>query len=347
MTALLAALFCLGAVAVPNEIVVVGVEPKLGRVGGAVTVKMTRAELHTVELMKAKIYALALPMTPMTARAARWFIEPSAADSRTLALSRDALTRLQSLLESLGLVRVNQTNIVVGRSQRFINETLAAIGCKPDLSRTRGLHLMGSSLCDRSVIVINLTGYFFLKSASDQLASEMESRAEPKLRTIDYRIVARNLSGLSHEWAHTARASATEGFVPADEPAWIREGFAELMAGIAMVHLLGSRFTYIDFHVTRLRKFADWGSFCRQSLSRYRSDAGSLAGCEYYVGPLAVEYLVARMGGLEKLVSLFHGASARSNFKQAFRLTYGIPLDAFERRFDAYVAPIALLPAGP
>lgn len=324
--------------------IAVRIEPGFGRHNGTVRVLMTRDELETIRLLEDQIAASSVSAAPETARAAKWIIEPSAVGSRTLDFSRRALTSLQAWFERIGLVRVDQIYIVIGRTQRFINESLASIGCAPNLSRTGGIHLMGSSLCSRTAIVINLTGYFFLHSINDVLTPQMEVMAEPPLASIDYRIADRNLSGLAHEWSHIARASATRGLVPSDEPAWIREGFAELMAGIARVHAFPKRLSYVDFHVIRLRKFTDWGPYCRASLREYRADSNLLGGCEYYVGPLAVEYLIARMDGPEKLVALFQKASELMNFKRAFRIIYGLSLDAFEKQVARYLREIAELP---
>lgn len=301
---------------------------------------MTRDEFESVNLIVDKLSVSALGV-PVTAGAARWIIEPSASSSRVLAISRRNLLYLQLLLESLGLMRVDTAHIVIGRSQKFLTDSLARLGCFPNLARTGGVHLMGSSLCNRSVIVINLTGYFFLRKVGDKLTTAMETLPEPGLWTVDYRIADRNLSGLAHEWAHIARASATGGFVPRDEPAWVREGFAEVMAGIAQSLSYPRRYSYVDFHVIRLRKFSNWGRYCRQPLREYRANSAQLAGCEYYVGALAVEYLIARMGGLERLIALFRNASESMNFRTAFRTTYGVSLGAFEKSIDGYLRAIA------
>ena len=281
---------------------------------------------------------------PDTAKSVTWRIEPSALDSRTLALSRQVLARLQFLLEDLGLVRVAPTYIVVARSQAFINEVLESIDCFPNLVRTGGVHLMGATLCNRRVVVINLTGYFFLRSAGDRLTSALESAPEPDIRRLDYRIADRNISGLAHEWVHIARASANDGRVAADEPAWVREGFAELLAGVARVLTFPARMDYVDFHVVRLRKFADWRRTCAEPLRRYRDDSDLLAGCEYYLGALAMEYLVARMGGLAKVITLFRRSAETLDFSTSFFVTYGMTLDNFERRMDVYLGDIATLP---
>lgn len=322
---------------------VVTVDPVLGRHTAPVTVRMTREELETVRRMNREVTESGVGV-PATAGSAVWLVEAQARGSETLEYSQAVLRRMQLVFENLGLVRVDKTHVVVGRSQRFINDSLAAIGCYPNLVRTGGVHLMGASVCNRRVIIINLTGYFFLRSAGDRLTAAMESWPEPAFNRLNYRIADRNISGLAHEWAHVARASATDGLVAADEPAWMREGFAEVMAGIARVRSFSARMTYTTFHVVRLRKFADWGSFCTEPLRRYRNDSDFLAGCEYYLGALVVEYLVARMGGLATLVALLRESSRTMNFATAFETTYGMSLDVFERRMDGYLRAIADLP---
>jgi hypothetical protein len=323
--------------------VVVTVDPFLGRRVGQVSVVMTREEQTTVRRMEREISAYAVGAPPVSLTA-EWLIESAARDSRTLGFSQAVLRRAQVLFEKFGLVRLSRTYIVIARTQRFINETLAALDCYPNLVRTGGVHLMGEAVCNRSVIVINLTGYYFLRSAGDVLTERMESLPEPAFNRLNYRIADRNISGLAHEWAHIVRASATDGAVAADEPAWMREGFAEVMAGIARVQAFSTRMSYSTFHVVRLRKFADWGNFCTASLRRYRIVSDFFAGCEYYLGALAVEYLIAWMGGLTTLASLYRTASASLDFSQAFRSTYGMTLDAFEQRMDTYLRAIADLP---
>ena len=322
---------------------IVTVDPAFGSHSTPVRIFMTSAELATVRRMPAEISSSGLGVAT-TAAAARWMVESTAVGSETLELSRRVLDRLQALFERLGLVRVDATYVVIGRTQKFINDSLASLECYPNLVRTGGVHLMGASLCNRRVIVINLTGYFFLRRAGDELTTAMEALAEPPINSLNYRIADRNISGLAHEWAHVARASATDGLVAPDEPAWMREGFAELMAGIARVHTFPKRMSYLGFHVVRLRKFADWGHYCTEPLRRYRQDSDFLAGCEYYLGALSVEYLVARMGGLGTLVELLKKSSELMNFERAFRIVYGMSLDTFETRMDSYLRAIADLP---
>lgn len=331
---------------VPDRGVVVRVDPAFGVHPAVVAVRMTRDERRTVAMMTAETTRLGVSSlgVPRTATSIEWKIEPSAVGSRTLALSRQVLARLQFLLEDLGLVRVAPTYIVVARSQAFINDVLESIDCFPNLVRTGGVHLMGATLCNRRVVVINLTGYLFLLSAGDRLTSTLESAPEPAIRNVNYKIADRNISGLAHEWVHIARASANDGRVAPDEPAWVREGIAELLAGVARVLAFAARMDYVDFHVVRLRKFADWRRTCTEPLRRYRADSDLLAGCEYYLGTLAMEYLVARMGGLAKVITLFRRSAETLDFSRSFLATYGMTLENFETRMDFYLGGIAALP---
>lgn len=343
---------CLSLISVPftaEKGVIIRVTPAFGAHPEVVEVRTTRAERNVIGLMTRSIdtyrgtIASSL-LAPRTATSVVWKVESSASSSRTLQLSRQVLAQVQFLFESLGLIRADRTYVVVGRTQQFINDTLEGLDCFPNLVRTGGVHLMGATVCNRRVIVLNLTGYFFLRRAGDVLTTALESRAEPNLGRVDYRIADRNISGLAHEWVHVARASANDGQVAPDEPAWVREGFAELMAGVARVLTFPSRMNYSVFHVVRIRKFTDWEGLCPEPLRRYREDADLLAGCEYYLGAVAMEYLVATKGGLPKAIELFRRSAELLSFSKAFRETYGESFDSFEQRADAYARAIAALP---
>ena len=312
------------------------VDPAFGRHTRPVRARLTDLELKVIGKMS-DIVKESSRTIPSTARSIEWHIEPSANGSRTLGLSREVLVALQRLLEHEGWASVPPTAVVVARSQDYVNRTLHSIDCFPNLVRTGGIHLMGETVCGHRVIVINLTGYFFLRSVADRITPEMEIQPEPPIRSVGFRLADRNISGLAHEWAHVARAAAAAGEVPGDEPAWMREGFAELMAGIARVRAYPTRMTYLTFHVVRLRKFAPWTSTCTADLNTYRSTSAYLGGCEYYVGPLAVELMLANFGGIPALFRLYALSVGGTEFTKAFRMTYGIELAAFERLADRYL----------
>ena len=317
----------------------VSIDPPFGKHVRPLKAVLTREEAKVVGAMESLSRSLSVGI-PNTAQDIEWHIEPAAKGSRTLALSRAVLMTLQGIFESQGWTRVEKTHIVVARTQSYINSELNSIGCYPNLAVTAGIHLMGETVCGHRVIVINLTGYLFLLSAGVRLVPVMESLPEPPMSTIDYRIADRNISGLAHEWAHIARASATGDGVGTDEPAWFREGFAEMLAGLARVRAFPKRMTYLDFHVIRLRKFANWEFACKKSLASYRTTSQFLGGCEYYVGVLGVELLLARYGGLASLFSLFEDIASGGSFFTAFRRSYGISLSSFERIADRYIGGI-------
>ena len=276
-----------------------------------------------------------------SSRILTWVIEPSARSSTTLAMSRRILNTLQQIFDSNDFRDTLATTVVVGRSQRFLRQAVESRGCVPDLRRTNDIFLMASAVCNRRFIVINLTGYFFLTSATQSITAALERRREPPIARTSTFIVDRNLSGLAHEWAHIARAASGSGAIQPGEPAWMREGFAELMSGIARVQTFRDKMTFKSFHVLRLRKFADWTSRCTEPLRRYRGDTELLNGCEYYVGPLAVELLVADYGGLPSLLRLWETSNLRLDFEDAFESVYGMTLSYFETVADSYISAIA------
>lgn len=201
---------------------------------------------------------------------------------------------------------------------------------------------MGATLCDRQVIAINLTGYLFLRSRGQQLTLEMESQPEPPIAATSYLIADRNLTSLAHEWVHVARALISRGFVPDNEPAWMREGLAEVISGMAHVKASHGRMTYREFHAIRLRKFIQWPSSCRLSTSSYRANSSILGGCEYHRGALALELLIANYGGLNKIIKLYDEASRTGDFFVSFQKVYGMTIGTFESKVDKYSKYISL-----
>jgi hypothetical protein len=268
-----------------------------------------------------------------------WHVEPSVALSGTYRLQLRILRSLRQMLEGVnGFTKDSRIDIVVGRTQAFIQSTLSRLNCRPDLSAFDGQLLMGAALCDRRVIVTNITGYLFLTRPEQRITREMESRREPPFFQTSYRIVARNSSALAHEWMHFYRAAGLGGKVPFDEPLWFAEGFAEFWAYIAKIREFGERDALLRFHVVRLRDFYDWARKCPGPLSRYRVDRGTT--CEYHLGTLAVQYMVANYGGLEATARAFRMNGRIVTFAQGFKQLFGISLEQFEAEADTYIETI-------
>lgn len=311
-----------------------------GNTSTPMTARLTVSERRVISAVQSLIDRRPNPVYD-SSRVLTWVIEPSAKSSMTLAMSRRVLNTLQQIFDINNFRDTTKTTVVVGRTQAFLQQEVRRRGCNPDLDRTNGVFLMAAAVCNRRFIVINLTGYFFLVSPSQSLTQVLESRKEPAISRTSSFIVDRNLSGLAHEWAHVARAASGSGEVQPDEPAWIKEGFAEFMSGIARVQTYRDKMSYKTFHILRLRRFADWASRCTESLRRYRGDTFKVNGCEYYVGPLAVELLVADFGGLPNLLKLWAESNLQRDFASAFETVYGMTLTAFEQIADDYIAEIA------
>ena len=274
-------------------------------------------------------------------------VEPSARKSQLLATQRRVLSELQRIFEKYnGVLEEWHVDLVAGRSQKWLLSALRSVGCRTDLSRTGGVILMGAALCGRHVLVSNLTGYLFLRTPDDALTARNESRREPSPESVPLLVAIRNMSGLAHEWAHSYRAAGQGGRSLSDEPAWVREGLAEVWAGIAIVAAHEGQISYRDWHAVRLRRFLDWPARCTDGLEETRRSSGTVNGCEYFLGPLAIELLVARHGGLRNLVRVFHLHDPEQGFLDDFVEVYGMTLEEFEAEADEYIAAIRRVELG-
>ena len=316
------------------------VTPAFGKYPKPLLVSMTPAEIRVISNSQEQVDSLA-GVNPLTARLVTWYIEPSAANSPTLKLARRSLIATQAMFEALGIYDAKATSIVIGRTQKFIKNTVSNLGCDPDLSRMNGQYLMGASVCSDTIIVMNLTGYLFLTSSNQRVTPAMELRPEPTISSMNYLVVDRNISGLSHEWAHSVRTLMAGGDVPPGEPAWMREGFAELVAGISRVRAFPIRMSYLDFHAIKVHLFSNWPARCQYGLRTYANNSDILAGCEYYKGLMAVELLLSDFGGLAKLMKLYKDTSILRSFEASFKTNYNMTLPEFEVLGDQYINDIA------
>lgn len=316
--------------------------PPFGRAERPVRKFLTAGERRTIAAIEAMIRRIPVvpPLTSSRASTA-WLVEPAVSASPMYALQRRVLSSLEGIVDASGGLREDwPLTYVSARTQDFIRQSLAEVGCAPALARTSGTVLMGASVCGRRVVVSNLTGYLHLTSADQAISSEMESRQEVPLRRMPHRLVVRASGGLAHEFVHTWRAAAVDGEVRSDEPAWFAEGLAEFWAGVATVRALAPRLTYTAQHVLRARDFADWRTACPGSLSAYRQPSSLAAGCEYHVGLLAVELLLTRHSDLTGAAGALARAPLFATSSEWFADAFGVGLTEFEREADAHIAAI-------
>ena len=319
------------------------ITPGFGAYIAPLIATMTPAEMRIINKAQEQVISVSV-VKPLSARIVTWYIEPSAVNSPTVKLARRTLLGTQAMFEGLGIFEAKATSIVIGRTQKFLRETVTKLGCYPNLSRTWDQHLMGSSLCSDTIIVMNLSGYLFLTTPGQVVTREMETRPEPPIALQSYLLVHRNIAGLSHEWAHSVRTLMAGGEVPVGEPAWMREGFAEMVSGLARVKAFPARTSYADFHALKIHMFSNWASRCKLSLRAYAQNSDILAGCEYYKGLIAVEILLSDFGGLAKLMKLYKDTSVLRTFEASFLTNYGMTLPEFEVLADQYINDIAEIP---
>jgi len=312
------------------------VEPLLGKSPRPIRVFLSNAERRTLrqlEIVTSKVKN----RRQIDDSLVRWHIEPSALVSPTMLLQRRVLYALREMLEGAdGVTARWSVDIVVGRTQEYILGMLKGLGCEPNLASQGGQILMGAAVCGRRYIVSNISGYLYLTKPGQRVTAEMEQLAEGPLFASSYKVVARNTSALAHEWMHIYRAAGLKGQVAPDEPKWFSEGFAEIWAYVAKVREFNRPNGFLRMHVTRLRGFSNWARDCPGPLSRYRSGA-SAAGCEYHLGILAMEYLIANYGGLEKTTKAFRDNGGETSFRAGFEALFGISLEQFESEADRYI----------
>jgi hypothetical protein len=313
----------------------VTIKPLYGYYTSPVRARFSKSEVDIVRRMQ-KIASTWNTETPPIGNTLRFRIEQTAENSPTLAIAIKAFYAARTFLS----IPINESTvpitIIIGRTQEFLRQEVNALGCQPKLGLFSGQYIMGATICNRSVIVINLTGYFFVRSLATAITAEMEQRPEPALSKTSYVVVGRNISALAHEWTHVARNRLTNGFVPDDEPAWFREGLSEVVSGLALVRSNTIGKTYTHFHMIRLRKFSNWYDRCGASLSKFRKNGSLPSGCEYLRGASALELLIANYGGLPKIVSLYENMRESGDFFSAFKFTYKMTVGQFEARADNY-----------
>lgn len=312
----------------------VTVKAPYGYSAGRISVRLSDSEWRIIKRLE-PLTRLPEVIENLPQQTITWKIEESALTSPTLQLGMRALQDTRKIFGLLG-VQEEPVTVVVGRTQKFIKSQLATLNCFPNTESTNGVFVMGAAVCGYKIIVINLTGYFFYRSVGQRITSAMETRAEPRIANFPYLIIDRNVSGLSHEWVHIVRGAMAEGYVPPDEPAWFREGLAEIVAGIARASSFTNRLNYLGFHVIRIRKFSAWPSRCLLPLKSYRQTGQTVSGCEYLRGATALELLLSYHGGLKKIVSLYRDLVETNDFTESFKRNYGFSLSSFEKTADRY-----------
>ena len=323
----------------PSGSAVVSITPPYGYWTPPVRVRLSRAELRVVDRLQRQTTTWTLPAGAVASPLV-WHIEPSAQNSPSLALARRVLGGAQKLMawDDVGLDQL--VDVVIGRSQSFINSTVNRLGCSADLSHSGGVWLMGASVCNGRVIVINLTGYLFLRYSGQTITRAMETAKEPSLDRTWYLIAARSMRGLAHEWTHSARLTFALRGATRGEPAWFREGLAETLSGMAAVRGTRGRVSYLEYHVMNQRKFKRWTLTCPGPISRYRPTTTPLDGCEYFVGAAATAILLADHGGIARVLDLYRLAAELGSWVAAFETVYGMSLETFEAKADRYIAGI-------
>lgn len=130
-------------------------------------------------------------------------------------------------------------------------------------------------------------------------------------------------------------------------PAWIREGFVQLFAALAISDSNSQNLSYYDYFTSAnlIDRFPT--KLCVKTLqdfeSKDRNWGGSCASSQNFYG---VELLVARHGGFEALFKFVSLYGASDNWTESFRSAFGISREDFYTEWYEYLGiPIAERPA--
>ena len=318
----------------------VSVKPPYGQATRPVSVRVSPLEKKVVASMQriSNVYSKRITTPPVLAVSVSetWFVEDAAKNSPMLLLAKKSLAATQKALDSEGGAVNYSVSIVVGRTQDFIANTVKSIGCTQDISTPKYRIVMGGTICGRAVIVMNLTGYLSITKAGQVITDELERRIEPTIAMTPFKVVNRGVSSLAHEWAHVSRAVVANNMVAANEPKWIQEGFAEVMSGVGMVNAVGSKMSYQQWHVLRIRNFSNWQTACAINFELNRVLPVVITNCVYDIGAIGVEYLLAQYGGVGKLMAVYQDQVGTQDFLVSFEKVYGISLGNFEAAATVY-----------
>ncbi|MGA1363267.1 MAG: hypothetical protein ACO36A_10150 [Ilumatobacteraceae bacterium] len=320
----------------------VTIKPPLGRVDRPIVEFLTNEEIgvtrgiqRMIDLISDRVHV------PFEGYDIEWHIEPSVVQSPMYAMQNKVLGALDSVLgPESSFMRDWPIDIVVGRSQKWIQGVLRERGCTPNLSAWNGVILMAAAVCNRQFIVSNITGFLWIVNAQQRITPALEARREPLLSRVPYRLVSRGVTALAHEYVHIWRAAGSGGIVRPDEPAWYSEGIAEFWAGIGAVLANRDKLSYESQHVVRVRDFFDWPRSCTKPLSAYRVYSPLNNACEYHLGVMAIEYLYSRYSSLQTTLRAFSRAREFDTFEEGFAVVFGLSLQDFENEANRYIARI-------
>jgi hypothetical protein len=103
------------------------ITPGFGAYKAPLIATMTPAEMRIINKAQEEVKRVNI-VKPLSARLVTWYVEPSALNSPTVKLARKTLLGTQAMFEGLGIFEAKATSIVIGRTQKFLNETVTRIG---------------------------------------------------------------------------------------------------------------------------------------------------------------------------------------------------------------------------
>ncbi len=145
--------------------------------------------------------------------------------------------------------------------------------------------------------------------------------------------------GIYHEYTHALQMAYLGKQVTGLAPLWIVEGAAYYLSTLA-----ASKRGFASFRQSRSQSISDVNgpsvqTELRSLDSRLGTSYANLNNADYYFGFLATELLI-RDAGQDAIVRTFWQELATSDYRTAFRRTFGEDLSDFYSRFEEYRASL-------
>jgi len=138
---------------------------------------------------------------------------------------------------------------------------------------------------------------------------------------------------VAHEYFHLVQEGLSRGSASSLAPPWLVEGSAQYV-GTVVVGAAG----LLDYGAERAQ-IAQWAREAAAPLATCAETAPNpeeRSRCLYSLGFIAVEYVVARHGGLPALVDLFLLLGDGLEWRESFQRAFGRSVETFYVEFEAY-----------
>ena len=227
-----------------------------------------------------------------------------------------------------------------GNGYRLLQEPIAVFGDSEDwLSATGRPIACGRSVPEQPLGIycghIQLGYGYFVVNASEGEKFVDKKLTSAQAKTIDFMV--------AHDVATMYELQAQYGSNSYDGtkdqiPAWIREGFVQLFAALAISDANTEKKNYFDYLVSSNLIDSFPKELCTKTLQDFESkDRNWGSSCAHSQNFYAVELLTARHGGFEALFKFVTLFGTSNNWTASFKTAFGISREDFYTEWYDYL----------